>query len=114
MEKLYNNARDRHVTIYCRRYNRIYMPKAVFNNFQDKNESEIQAVDVYIDTKMIKIVPNSTGEFNLCHNGTSPNGRSVCLNRTAIDHYGVTEGHYPCEVDADGTLVIKLERLEKC
>ena len=114
MEKLYNNARDRQVKIYCKRYNRIYLPKLVFNLMRDNCKDSIDTVDIYIDNKQIKVVPNPTGEFAVCHNGSSPHGRNIALNRTAIKYYGVTEGNYPCDVDENGTLTIKLERIEKC
>lgn len=114
MEKLLSNSRDRHVTIYCKKYNRIYLPKYVFNAMLNTSSWDVDTVDIWIDQNKIKIVPNPTGEFALNRNGSSPNGRNVTLNRQAINYYGITEGHYPCTIDKDGTVSILLERLEQC
>ena len=114
MEKLMSFSRDRHVTIYCKRYNRIYIPKHVYNAMLNNAKYEIDTVDVWIDNNRIKIVPNPTGEFALSRNGTSPNGRNVTLNKQAVKYYGIVEGHYPCSVEKDGTVSILLERIEEC
>jgi len=113
MEKLYNNSRDMCVTIYCRRYNRIYIPKYIFNRFEDIVQDEINAVDIWVDETKIKIVPNNTGEFALSHNGSSPSGRIISLNRNAIVKYGISEGHYPCSLDKNGEMTIVLERVNE-
>ena len=112
MEKLLSNGRDRHVTIYCKKYNRVYLPKCVYNAMLNTSRWDVDTVDVWIDHNKIKIVPNPTGEFALNRNGSSPNGRNVTLNRQAINYYGIVEGHYPCAVEKDGTVSITLERIE--
>ena len=113
MEKLYNNSRDMTVMIYCKRYNRIYIPKSIFNRIQDARSDEVGAVDVWVDESKIKLIPNASGEFAFVHNGSSPSGRYVALNRIAITKYGITEGHYQCEVDDNGVLTITLERIDE-
>lgn len=112
MEKLYNNGQQYKVTIYAGRYSKVYIPKSVFNTMQDASHKDFNVVDLYVDKTMLKIVPNEYGEFTLCRNGTSPNGRVVTLNRQAIVKYSITGGHYPCSVEDDGTLTITLERSE--
>ena len=112
METLYNNGQQFKVTIYAGKYSKVYIPKSVFNAMQDKAHSEVNAVDVYADKTALKIIPNDYGEFTLCRNGSSPNGRVITLNRQAIVKYSISGGHYFCDVENDGSLFITLERRE--
>lgn len=115
MEKIFSHSTKSYVNIYpfCKNYIRAYLPKKVFCLLCDINNYEVTTVDLYIDKNNIKITPSEHGEFALCRNGSSPNGRTVCLNQLAIKQYGIRKGHYPCTVEKNGDLIISLKRIEE-
>ena len=111
MEKLYSFSKEYHVTIYGKKYNRIYLPKNLWQNFC-LHHGEQGYADIYIDADHIEIVPNENGEFRISNNGTSPNGRNVVLPWVAIKKYAIREGHYPSEITKNGAIKIRLTRIE--
>ena len=110
MEKIFSQIKGLMVTIRTRYPRRLYLPKATYQMMLE-NVGPVYSVDMYIDEKRLLIKPNnSSGEFILSHNGSSPNGRNVSFPQSYLEKYNVREGHYRCDVDKEGAVYIQLDR----
>lgn len=107
MKALYNNGQDFTVSIYVKKYGKIYLPKVVYNAMIE--EQEYTAVDVHTSENEIVIKPNNKGYFIISNNGTSRNSRSISLKRTEIERYGIKSGHYSCKVSEDKSIIVFLK-----